>query len=588
MSTSAILIASLFFFLALLLVFDFIWLLLKTPLVFFFKDKPGTRKIHQSTIPRAGGICIAITFCGMLCLWNFSSFNGFPHLSPLFLDVCLIITVGIFLVGFFDDSPSFVIRNRAKFLLEFLIAAEVVFLFGIKFSEINFFGIFFIKDKILLDVFSILWMVGVANALNIIDGIDGLAGTFSFIGFITVAILALHAQVTDVAVLCIMVAGCIVGFLMHNISPARVFLGDTGSLFLGMLLSLFLMYMVSQSKEPFSIITAFLIAGFPILDVAVAMGRRFFRAMLEGRGLIQSMRAITVADSEHTHHRLIYHGLNHTQATLIISTLTATLCLTAIYINFFEEFKYALMVYMLVVVIWFLYELNFFDRFIVYIRFILHQKAGKQPYKVGVVDADPILHHALIRFKQKKFSFDFISHQELESRDAIRQLRLQAVTGGNEQFFITATWARDTRKYSREMINSVIKDWTKNVSQEAAESKNASAKGKNVDSAQPAQNTRPHTAILINCRDKAEFGPKLALGQQLLEEIQCTIIMVIDQVPEEVTLPRHQQNEIVFIKKPFYIPVFFKDLYVLARYRENRKPSGAFLEDAVIFKKIAG
>jgi UDP-GlcNAc:undecaprenyl-phosphate/decaprenyl-phosphate GlcNAc-1-phosphate transferase len=587
MNNSVFFIASFFFCLAVLLVFDSIWLLLKTPVVFLFKDKPGTRKIHQRAIPRAGGICIAITFCAMICLWNFFSFAGFPRLSPLFLDVCLVITIGIFLVGFFDDTTSFAIRNKAKFLLEFLIAAEVVLLFGIKFTEINFFGIIIIKDTILLDAFSIFWMVGVANAFNIIDGIDGLAGTFAFISFVTVAVLAMHVQVVDVAILCVIIAGCIVGFLMHNVPPARVFLGDTGSLFLGMLLSLFLMYMVSQSKETFSIITAFLIAGFPILDVAVAIGRRFFREMLSGRGWIRSIRAITVADSEHTHHRLIYRGLNHMQATLIIATLSATLCVTAIYINLFEEFKYALVVYMLVVVFWFLYELNFFDRFIVYIRFILHQKIRKQPFKVGVVDADPILHHALIRFKQKKFSFDFISHQELESRDAIRQLRLQAVANANEQFFITATWARDTRKYSREMINSVIKDWTKNASQETAQSGNVSVKKKSV-SVQPAQNNRPHTAILINCRDKAEFGPKLALGQQLLEEIQCTIIMVSDQLPDAVTLPRHQQNEIIFIKRPFYVPVFFKELYMLARHRENRKPTGLFLENAVIMKKIAG
>jgi UDP-GlcNAc:undecaprenyl-phosphate GlcNAc-1-phosphate transferase len=587
MSNSVLLVTSLFFCLSILLVFDFIWLLLKTPLVYFFKDKPGTRKIHQRTIPRAGGICITVSFCIMLLIWKISGFNGFPHPSALFFNVCLLVTIGIFLVGFIDDTTSFVIMNKAKFLLEFLIAAEVVFLFGIHFPEINFFGLFVINNKILLIIFSIFWMVGIANALNIIDGIDGLAGTFACISFATIAVLAVHAHVADVAILCVILVGCIIGFLMHNVSPARVFLGDTGSLFLGMLLSLFLMYMVSQPKQPFSINTAFLIAGFPILDVAVAMGRRFFRAILGGRGWFQSIRAMAVADSEHTHHRLIYRGLNHTQATIIIATLSATLCVGAIHINLFEEFKYAIVVYMLVVLFWFLYELNFFDRIIVYIRFVLHQKTRKMPYRIGVIDADPILHHALIRFRQRKFSFDFMSHQELETRDAIQKLCLQPVANEDEQFFITATWASDTRKYSREMINSVIRDWTKSVVQEATQKReDSSEKEPAVD--RQSSNTRPHTVMLVNCRDTAEFYFKMSLVLQLLEEMQCAIIMVTDQLPDAAAIPKKLLRQIYFVKKPFYIPVFFKELYYLARQRENKWQSGAFPEEAVILKKIAG
>lgn len=439
MSNSIVLITAFFFCLSILLVFDFIWLLLITPLVYFFKDKPGTRKIHQRTIPRAGGICILVSFCIVLLIWNFSGYSGFPLLSPLFFNVCLIVAFGIFMVGFFDDTTSFTILNKAKFILEFIIAAEVVLLFGIQFPEINFFGLVVLKNKLLLTLFSIFWMVGVANALNIIDGIDGLAGTFSCISFATIALLALHAHAADVAVLCVIIIGCVIGFLMHNISPARVFLGDTGSLFLGMLLSLFLMYMVSQPKEPFSINTAFLIAGFPIIDVAVAMGRRFFKAILEGRGWYQCIRATTVADTEHTHHRLIYRGLNHTQATLIIATLSAALCITAIHINLFGDFKYALVGYMVVVVFSFLYELNFFDRFIFYFKVALLKKTEKYPYRIGIVDADPILHHALIHFPQRKFRFEFISRNEINIKDTVPQFEFQPAINPSEQFLVSST-----------------------------------------------------------------------------------------------------------------------------------------------------
>jgi UDP-GlcNAc:undecaprenyl-phosphate/decaprenyl-phosphate GlcNAc-1-phosphate transferase len=588
MRNPVFLVTSFFCCLSALFVFDLIWVLLKTRLVYLFKDKTATRKIHQRAIPRAGGICIAVSFCAILCVWNFSSFPGFPRLSPLFFDVCLIVAIGIFIIGFFDDATSFAISNKAKFILEFVIAAEVVLLFGIQFPEINFFGVVALKNKLVLSLFSIFWMVGVANAFNIIDGIDGLAGTIACISFSAVAFLAMHAHAPDIAVLSVILAAGIVGFLFHNISPARVFLGDTGSLFLGMLLSMFLMYMVAQPREPLSINTAFLIAGFPIIDVAVAMGRRFFRAFFEGRGLFQSIRAITVADSEHTHHRLVYRGLSHTQATVIIATLSTTLCIAAIHINLFQEFKFALVVYMAVVVFWFIYELNFFDRIIVYIKFILHEKSGRLPHRIGVVDADPILHHALIRYRQRKFCFEFISHQDLESRDALQELQLEAVTTSNEQFFVTSTWAQDTRKFSREMIMSVIDQWAKSSSAGDAQNRKGVTRQKKAVDPEHSRESRPFTAMLINCRDAAELDHKLFVGRQLVREMQCAVIVVSDLIPHGSRFPKNILREMLFIKKPFYVPVFFKELHQLAQAGNPWRANSTFLNESVVLKKVAG
>lgn len=574
-----------FFCITILLSFASILLLLKTPLVYFFKDKPGTRKIHQRAIPRAGGICVAIAFGAILLIWHSVPFQYFPSLPSNFFHICLIVTIGIVLVGFFDDTTSFVILNKAKFLIEFLIAVEIVVLFGIQFSSINFFGIFTISNKLLLSVISIFWMVGVANAFNIIDGIDGLAGTISLISFISTGILSFHANMPEIGILCIIIAGCILGFLYHNISPARVFLGDTGSLFFGMILSILLMYLVSQAKSPMSINTAFLIAGFPILDVAVAMTRRFLRALLDGRGLTRAFKSITIADSEHTHHRLIYRGLSHTQATLIIATLSATLCIAGIYINMFEEFKFVLVIYVLVVVFWFLYELNFIDRFIVYIRFLLRQKAPKPDYRIGVIDADSVLHHALIHFKQRKFSFDFISHQEVENNDSIRRLRLQEVKNSNKQFFISATWASDTRKFSREMINAVIGDWAIN----AATGKQYGTDGRKKKSAMDIDfsSFKPHTAIVINCRNANELEQKMVLGQQLGGEMRCAIIMITEHLPNiENAATKNLAKNMIFVRKPFYSPVFFKELFQLALQWNKLGSPGNALEESIIMKRM--
>jgi UDP-GlcNAc:undecaprenyl-phosphate GlcNAc-1-phosphate transferase len=578
-------ITTLFFCLAVLLVFDFIWLLLKTPIVFFFKDKPGTRKIHQQTIPRAGGICIAVSFCIMILFWKYSGFNGFPQLSTLFLNVCLIITIGIFLIGFFDDTTSFVILNKAKFLFEFLIAAEVVFLFGIHFKEINFFGLFFIRNEMFLHLFSIFWMVGIANALNIIDGIDGLAGTFSIISFLTIALLAMYANVAEIAILSIIIAGCTIGFLIHNISPARVFLGDTGSLLLGMLLSLFLMYMVAQPNQPFSINAAVLIVGYPILDVSVAMARRFFKAFLSGKGLFQSLRAIAVADSDHTHHRLIYRGLSHTQATLIIATLSATLCVAAVHVNLFMEFKYAIIIYMLLVVSWFLYELNFFDRTIVYIRIILRHKTRKMPYKIGVIDADPVLHHALIHFPQRKFIFEFISQQELATVDAIQKKRLQSVRDSDDQFIVSETWATDTRKISKKIINEVVFEMRAHAREEG-QIRKETAEHK-IAPVYRSSSATPHLAMVVNCRDVVELNQKKTLVVRLLQEMKCAVIIVTDQIPDSNGFPCELLRQLIFVKKPFYVPVFFKELFQLAKRWAGRGSAGILLRDALILKTIA-
>jgi len=575
-----------FFIASVLLVFGLIVILLKTPLVFLFKDKPGTRKIHQRAIPRAGGICIAFSFVVMVLIWHFFSFQNLPRLPVLFFHIGLIVTMGIALVGVFDDTTSFVILNRAKFLIEFLIAVEVVVLFGIQFTSINFFGIFIISNKLLLSIISIFWMIGVANAFNIIDGIDGLAGTIALISFLTTALLSFHANAPEIGILCIIISGCIIGFLYHNISPARVFLGDTGSLLLGMLLSILLLYLVSQVKSIISINTAFLIAGFPILDVTVAMLRRFLRALLDGRGFANAFRAITVADSEHMHHRLIYRGLSHTQAILIIATLSATFCITGIYINMFQEFKYPLVAYVFVVIFWFLYELNFVDRFIVYIRFMLRRKAPDPDYRIGVIDADSVLHHALIHYRQRKFSFDFISHQEVESNESISKLRLQEVNNSNKQFFISATWASDTRKFSREMINAVISDWAIN----ATTGKQYGRDGRKKRSAKDIDfsSFKPHTAIVINCRKESELEHKMVLGRQLGNEMRCAIIMITEHLPNvDNAATKNLAKDMIFVHKPFYSPVFFKELFQLSVQWNKLGNAGNALDYSIIMKKMA-
>jgi UDP-GlcNAc:undecaprenyl-phosphate/decaprenyl-phosphate GlcNAc-1-phosphate transferase len=577
----------LLFTFSLLGVFVLTGILLKTPLVFFFKDKPGIRKIHQQTVPRAGGMCIAVCFFIMIFVWNYLMPEGFPRLSIRFKEACIFITFCIVAIGFFDDAVSFDIKNKAKFFLEVLIALEIIYFFGIQFTEIRI-AKFVILNKWVLAGLSVLWMVGLSNAINIIDGIDGLAGSVALIAFGTIAALFFHAQAITLAILCIILMGSIVGFLLYNVSPARVFLGDTGSLFFGMMLSMLLMYLVSVPALNFSILTIFLVVGFPILDVSIAMGRRFVKAYFSGKGLFKSLRSMTVADSEHTHHRLVYFGLNHTQATLVLSIFSATLCIAAILIHFFTGFKFVVLAYVGIIIIWFLYWLSFLDRFVNFIKDKINRKNPENMFRIGVVDADSILHHALISYQQREFQFEFVSGKEIEDTATGQAIQLHPVLHPDENFLTSTVWLEDTRQFSQAMM-------------QAMRSKRADSRSKSVDAKQPFFDGRPekdasvpsnggeYRAVLINCRSPEEFGQKVDLCKRLLNELSCMIIMFIDQLPERYSShERAVLMQIVFIKKPFYVPILLKELYQLIKNGGNVRSSESFLKDTTILRITEG
>ena len=226
---------------------------------------------------------------------------------------------------------------------------------------------------------------------------------------------------------------------LHNMSPARVFLGDTGSLLLGMILSVLLIYLVGAHETGFSAATLFFVAGFPIIDVSVAMIRRFFRSFFADKGIYQSIRAMTVADSEHTHHRLVYRGLNHTQSVLILATFSATLCIAAILIRLFPGYKYFFEVYSAIIIVSFLYRLNYFDRFTKAIRNRIHHGNKKGLFRIGVVDA-AVFYHAMINYNQRKFSMEFISRTEINANDSILGVQLQPAMHLHDQFMISSIW----------------------------------------------------------------------------------------------------------------------------------------------------
>jgi len=171
-------------------------------------------------------------------------------------------------------------------------------------------------------VITIFWIVGVCNAVNLIDGLDGLAVGVSSIASLTMLAMTLITQNINVAILTAAVAGAGFGFLPYNFNPAKIFMGDTGALFLGFILACISVQGFLKLSAIISFAIPILVLGLPIFDTVFAI----FRRVLKG----QSPMA---PDRGHLHHRLLDMGFSQRQTVAILYTLTAVLCLTAVVIS---------------------------------------------------------------------------------------------------------------------------------------------------------------------------------------------------------------------------------------------------------------
>lgn len=303
--------------------------ILRTPIHRLFVDKPDPRKVHQRPIPRAGGFGMILAFIVVLLG------AGAVHVplldATLPLVKLLFLAAGVLLVvGGVDDLVVVDVRVRHKLIAEIALAAVVVFVFGLHFGRIGLVPGVWLPEWVGIGL-SLLWIVGVINALNIIDGIDGLAAGVSLICFLGVGILAGFNGMVTSALICAVLGGTCLGFLLFNFAPARIFMGDAGALFLGAALAVLSMHVAVGSRAQPSLLVAFLLVGLPVLDVFVAMVRRFMGTAVTRRlGVLNALKALTVADNSHIHHRLVYQGLTHGQSCLLLYVVTATMAIAAI------------------------------------------------------------------------------------------------------------------------------------------------------------------------------------------------------------------------------------------------------------------
>ncbi|WP_163099335.1 glycosyltransferase family 4 protein [Peribacillus alkalitolerans] len=283
---------------------SFITVLLVTPLVMKLAvkigatDKPNARKVHTKLMPRLGGLAI---FIGVMVGYFVSGLYN-QHIISISLGAIIIIVLGVL-----DDKLE--LSAKVK-LLGQLVVAFLVVQSGL---TIDFITIPFV-DKIDLGILSIpitvLWIVGITNAINLIDGLDGLAAGISSICIATIAVMAgLNGNILILTIALIVLAST-VGFLFYNFHPAKIFMGDTGSLFLGYIISILSLLGLYKSVTLFSFVVPIIILGVPVFDTTFAIIRR-----------IVNKKPISAPDKSHLHHRILALGFSHRATVLIIYAL---------------------------------------------------------------------------------------------------------------------------------------------------------------------------------------------------------------------------------------------------------------------------
>ena len=282
-----------------------------TPLVKIFANKIGAidvprdnRRMHKEPVPRAGGLAI---FAGFLVSYLiFGTVNS--QVRAILIGAVVIVVLGVL-----DDV--YTLKPRVKFAGQ-IAAALIPVLAGVRVQSLT--NPFSASGYLHLGIWgvplTILWIVGITNAVNFIDGLDGLACGVSAIGTITMFTISVLLAEVDVVVAMAALAGACIGFLPYNLNPAKIFMGDTGSMLLGFLLGSFSIQGLFKFYAVISFAVPFLMLGLPIFDTAFAIVRRLARG-----------QSPMHADRGHVHHRLIDMGFDTKQSVAILYGLSAVL-----------------------------------------------------------------------------------------------------------------------------------------------------------------------------------------------------------------------------------------------------------------------
>ena len=289
-------------------------------------DYPGGRKFHGGAVPRLGGVAIGIGLAfgaGAVALMKWSAWGG--RVSKVELVALLVAAAMVFTVGLVDDIVG--VSVAKKFLVEFAAAVLIVYA-GWWFSVLGVPGGGEVALGVMGGVVTVLWIVGVANAINLFDGLDGLAG--GVVAIVAGSMLAYSLIQGSVLTSVLMgaVLGACLGFLPHNRMPAKIFMGDAGALTLGFLLGAMSVHGSLKSSAAVAILIPILALGIPVMDTLVVMTVRFLERP-KGRAVERLLR-IFRADRNHVHHLMQRHGASRPTVVRMLYLFVLISCAMAL------------------------------------------------------------------------------------------------------------------------------------------------------------------------------------------------------------------------------------------------------------------
>jgi UDP-GlcNAc:undecaprenyl-phosphate GlcNAc-1-phosphate transferase len=274
-------------------------------------DKPDTRKVHTTVKLRGGGISIYFAFIAFMLFLYFITFK--LQILGIILSSML-----LFITGFLDDKYN--MHAKFKLVLQ-TISAIIIYLCGIHIDYIKIFNFSYNFSPIISFGITVFWIILLINAINLIDGLDGLASGVSIIILFTLCIFS-----EDIYVKCIsiFIIGTLLGFLKFNFFPSKIFLGDTGSMFLGFIIAVLSIY--GLGKTAVGISTILLMCSFPLLDVGLAVIRRYL-----------NKQPIFSPDKNHIHHCFINKGHSHRKTVILIYVINIVFAMLAILSFYFYK-----------------------------------------------------------------------------------------------------------------------------------------------------------------------------------------------------------------------------------------------------------
>lgn len=300
------------------------------------------RNFKEKKIPRAGGVAIVISmfisllFVRIVFSYIFKGINETRSYILLFFAVLIIFTLGIY-----DDLKG---ANAFKKIFVQIIAAIIIYLAGFKIVEISipFIGTKSLAFNLIPFLLTIIWVVGITNAVNIMDGLDGLAVGVSFFAALSLGVLALLSYQYHIVVIIVVLLGSMIGFYPFNFPRAKIYLGDSGSMVIGFILAVLPMARIHRKVSlAIALMIPIVILFLPILETLVTIIRRIY-----------GKKSIFTADTDHFHYRFLKKGFSETKTTLLLIFISFLFSLTGISFEFVQT-KLRLLLFILVCLVGF-------------------------------------------------------------------------------------------------------------------------------------------------------------------------------------------------------------------------------------------